>query len=150
MEVTTLIPTHNSEATIMRALDSCLHQSDRVIVYDDGSQDTTLDLVYSIADPKLSIIIPIICPAHFCSKFTSLPACLPQEVVYFSLGSRSGKHGIQELRIEHFLTMAPEVDKMSSTDTGFSILSLFDYTAFKSIRAIMQKRTCCKWLIFFQ
>jgi len=58
-QVSVVIPTHNRESTIARALQSVLQQSTRqleVIVVDDGSVDATVRKIESIADPRVKVI----------------------------------------------------------------------------------------------
>jgi glycosyltransferase involved in cell wall biosynthesis len=54
-----VIPTHNREATITRALSSVLQQSTtrlEVLVVDDASNDATVEKIEAIADPRVKII----------------------------------------------------------------------------------------------
>lgn len=56
--VSVIIPAYNSEKTIRQTIESVLNQtlSDfELIVINDGSQDATLDIVSSIADPRLKV-----------------------------------------------------------------------------------------------
>ncbi|WP_241269823.1 glycosyltransferase family 2 protein [Caballeronia sp. M1242] len=50
-EVSIVIPCFNAAATLVRALNSCLAQPEaaQIIVVDDGSEDTSLDIARSIA-----------------------------------------------------------------------------------------------------
>ena len=48
MILSIIIPTYNSEKTIIRAIDSCCIESINgieVVVIDDGSQDKTIDII---------------------------------------------------------------------------------------------------------
>ena len=57
--VSIIIPTHNNETTIKRAVESVLNQSYKnveVIVIDDFSSDKTSEVVSSIKDPRVRLI----------------------------------------------------------------------------------------------
>lgn len=57
--VSVIIPTYNRAALIKRAVDSVLNQSHKnieLIVVDDGSTDSTLDVLSSIGDLRLNVI----------------------------------------------------------------------------------------------
>lgn len=54
-----LMPTFNSENTVARAVKSILQQTFRdfeMVVYDDGSDDQTLEILHSVHDPRLRIV----------------------------------------------------------------------------------------------
>lgn len=54
-----VIPARDAERTIREAVESVLHQADvpfELIVVDDGSTDRTLEIVSSIADPRLLVL----------------------------------------------------------------------------------------------
>ena len=56
---TVVVPTHNREALLPRAVASVLPQSFsdfELIVVDDGSTDGTLNLLHSVSDPRLRVI----------------------------------------------------------------------------------------------
>ena len=58
-EVSIIIPTYNSEAYIAQALESVLHQTYsnfEIILVDDASTDSTLEIARSFDDPRLRII----------------------------------------------------------------------------------------------
>ncbi len=57
--VSVVIPTHNRELTIVRALESVLHQSTtglEVLVVDDASTDATVERIEAIVDPRVKIV----------------------------------------------------------------------------------------------
>jgi len=54
--VSALIPCYNSEATIIRAVDSVIDQVDQVVVVDDCSVDASVRLLESYGNPKLKLI----------------------------------------------------------------------------------------------
>lgn len=57
--VSVVIPVHNREDTIKRAIDSVLHQSYsnlELIIVDDGSTDYTLDIVRKYSDTRIRVI----------------------------------------------------------------------------------------------
>ncbi len=59
MDVSVLIPAYNCENTIRRAIDSALgqtYQDFELIVVDDGSQDGTLEVIKTIADPRIKVV----------------------------------------------------------------------------------------------
>ncbi|MBW4664647.1 MAG: glycosyltransferase family 2 protein [Chroococcus sp. CMT-3BRIN-NPC107] len=56
--ISVVIPTFNSEKTIRETIDSVLNQTWKnleLIVVNDGSQDSTLDVINSIKDPRLKV-----------------------------------------------------------------------------------------------
>ncbi len=56
--ISVIIPAFNSEKTIQETIESVLNQTWRnleIIVVNDGSQDSTLDIVTSIKDPRLKV-----------------------------------------------------------------------------------------------
>lgn len=56
--ISVVIPVYNGEKTIKETLDSILHQtvSDlEILIINDGSQDSTLEIVTSIQDPRIQI-----------------------------------------------------------------------------------------------
>ncbi len=56
--ISVIIPAFNSEKTIQETIDSVLNQTWRnleLIIVNDGSQDSTLDIVTSIKDPRLKV-----------------------------------------------------------------------------------------------
>lgn len=56
--ISVVIPVYNGEKTIRQTLESVLNQTFtdfEVIVINDGSQDTTLEIVANIADPRLKV-----------------------------------------------------------------------------------------------
>ena len=58
-EVSIIIPCYNSEAYIARALESVFHQTHRnfeIILIDDASKDSTLEIARSFSDRRLKII----------------------------------------------------------------------------------------------
>jgi glycosyltransferase involved in cell wall biosynthesis len=60
LTVSVLIPAYNCEATISRAIQSVLQQTFQdfeLIIVDDGSQDATLELVKSIIDPRIKVVL---------------------------------------------------------------------------------------------
>jgi len=60
MNVSVVIPLHNKVRHIRRAIDSVLAQSQRnfeLIVVDDGSTDESADVVRSISDPRVRLIV---------------------------------------------------------------------------------------------
>ncbi len=59
-KVSVIIPTYNREKTILRALQSVLDQTYtnlEVLVIDDGSTDSTADIVNSISDERVKYIV---------------------------------------------------------------------------------------------
>jgi glycosyltransferase involved in cell wall biosynthesis len=57
--VDVVIPVFNGERTIMRAVESVLHQSYRhihLIVVDDGSTDGTLEVLHGVDDPRMDVV----------------------------------------------------------------------------------------------
>lgn len=57
--ISVIIPTYNSEKTIQQTIDSVLNQTWtnlELIVINDGSQDSTLDIVTRIKDPRLKVL----------------------------------------------------------------------------------------------
>ena len=57
--ISVIIPAFNSEKTIYETIESVLNQTWRnleLIVVNDGSQDSTLDVVTSIKDPRLKVL----------------------------------------------------------------------------------------------
>lgn len=57
--ISVIIPAFNSEKTIQQTIDSVLNQTWRnleLIVINDGSQDSTLDIVARIKDPRLKVL----------------------------------------------------------------------------------------------
>lgn len=59
-KVSVIIPTYNRERTILRALQSVLEQTYsniEVLVIDDGSTDSTADIVNSISDKRMKYIV---------------------------------------------------------------------------------------------
>ncbi len=57
--VSVVIPVHNREDTIKRAIDSVLHQSYsnlELIIVDDGSTDHTLDIIRKYSDTRIRVI----------------------------------------------------------------------------------------------
>ena len=59
-KVSILMPTHNSEKTVLRAVNSLLGQSYKnieVIIVDDGSSDNTLNILSQIKDERLKVIL---------------------------------------------------------------------------------------------
>lgn len=55
-QVTALVPMFNAEQTIARALHSVVDQVDRVLVFDDGSEDDTCIVVEALGLPALELI----------------------------------------------------------------------------------------------
>ncbi|MBD2017364.1 glycosyltransferase [Microcoleus sp. FACHB-53] len=56
--ISVIIPAYNAEKTIQETIDSVLNQTFQdfeIIVINDGSQDTTLEIVNSIKDPRLQV-----------------------------------------------------------------------------------------------
>ncbi len=56
--ISVIIPAFNSEKTIQETIDSVLNQTWRnleLIIVNDGSQDSTLDIIKSIKDPRLKV-----------------------------------------------------------------------------------------------
>ena len=69
--VTVVIPNYNREALIGRAIRSCLSQTCpdfEVIVVDDGSSDSSLDVIRGFEDPRISVVVHPrnrgVCPAR--------------------------------------------------------------------------------------
>jgi glycosyltransferase involved in cell wall biosynthesis len=59
-DVTVLLPVHNGERFVRRALDSILGQSFQdfeVVVVDDGSTDATASVLHEYADPRMRIVV---------------------------------------------------------------------------------------------
>lgn len=59
VSVSVVVPACNAERTIGEAVESVLHQADvpfELIVVDDGSTDRTLEIVSSLADPRLLVL----------------------------------------------------------------------------------------------
>ncbi|NEP60709.1 MAG: glycosyltransferase [Symploca sp. SIO2G7] len=57
--ISVIIPAYNAAQTILETVDSVLHQTVadfELIVINDGSQDTTLELISGIKDPRLQVI----------------------------------------------------------------------------------------------
>ena len=57
--VSVLICTYNASQTIKKTLQSCLDQTYskiEILIHDDQSWDCTLDIIYSIQDPRIKII----------------------------------------------------------------------------------------------
>lgn len=58
-QVTIILPVFNGEATLVRAVESILHQTYphwKLLVIDDGSTDSTLKLAHSFQDPRITVI----------------------------------------------------------------------------------------------
>ena len=58
--VSVIIPTHNREQTIKRSILSVLNQSYNnleAIIVDDGSNDNTVNIIHSINDPRVRVIV---------------------------------------------------------------------------------------------
>lgn len=59
-KVSVIIPAYNVESYITQAIDSALQQTERnleVIVVDDASTDKTLEVIKSIQDPRLHVLV---------------------------------------------------------------------------------------------
>ena len=57
--VSVILPAYNAESTILEAVDSVLSQTDvelELIVVNDGSTDSTLEMLSALSDPRLTIL----------------------------------------------------------------------------------------------
>jgi glycosyltransferase involved in cell wall biosynthesis len=73
--ISVIVPVYNGEKTIRETIESVLAQSFsdfELIVINDGSQDSTLDVLASIQDPRLKYFL------------TPMLGCLPVESGIFS------------------------------------------------------------------
>lgn len=62
MKITILIPAHNEERSIRATVDSCLNQTrtpDQILVVNDGSTDSTAEILASFGDKIKVVTIPI-------------------------------------------------------------------------------------------
>jgi glycosyltransferase involved in cell wall biosynthesis len=76
MKVTIAIPTYNNENTILKAIDSALHQDFlddyEILIVNNNSTDNTLEIVENIEDTRLKIISNL----ETCTLFENHNVCL--------------------------------------------------------------------------
>lgn len=85
--VSIVIPTHNDEAWVAAALDSCLaqsHKSIEILCVDDASTDSTREIIeqYCARDPRIRLINHEVNSSAFTSRRTGVEAAAAQYVLF--------------------------------------------------------------------